>query len=255
MLDFGLARAWEEPHEPPDLAATTLTASGALVGTPHYLAPEILAGHRADARSDLWALGVMLHEMAAGALPFRGETVTAVYSAILRDPPSPLPAGVPEALCDVIRRCLEKEPQKRPDSASEVRALLEALVSAPQTGASTRGWRIVAGLVGVAVLVAIGLRVVPQATMRSPGPTEIALTAAPAEDPLMSAALSPDGAFLAYVDTSGYYLLDVGSRRTSALAGAEEIPRPRADWGDHARLVWMPDSRSLVIGTSVGGEG
>ena len=133
VLDFGVAR---RAYEASDASSTTLsvgpTETGAVVGTPHYLAPEVLRGGTADERSDLWALGVLLQEMASGALPFNGTTGYELASAILHDTPAALPDRVPSGLRAVIGRCLAKEPGERYQRASELRAALEAL----QSGAS-----------------------------------------------------------------------------------------------------------------------
>jgi serine/threonine protein kinase len=94
------------------------------------MSPEVLRGHKADHLSDLWALGVLLYEAAAGRLPFRGNTGFEVTSAILREPPPPLPVTVPYGLAAVIQRCLMKERAERYQRASEVRAALEALQGA-----------------------------------------------------------------------------------------------------------------------------
>ncbi len=94
VLDFGLAKRAVE-REAEATRTEGLTEAGTVVGTLHYMAPEALRGETADARSDVWALGVMLYEMAAGALPFQGKTGFDVSSAILRDSPAPLPARVP----------------------------------------------------------------------------------------------------------------------------------------------------------------
>ncbi len=130
VMDFGVARqAWEAPDEAVRTLEGTLTETGAIVGTPHYLAPEVLRGGRADERSDLWALGVLLHEMASGALPFKGKTGFELASAILHDMPAALPDRVPAGLQGCVRRCLAKEPGERYQRAGEARAALEALLS------------------------------------------------------------------------------------------------------------------------------
>jgi len=136
VLDFGLAKYAAEAIEADDTRTMgSLTAAGTIVGTPHYMAPEILQGKPADARSDLWALGVVLHEMLTGELPFQGSTAFEVSSAILRQPPPPLPAGVPSGLRTVVELCLKKQPDERYQSAGEVRAALET----PQSVAASSG--------------------------------------------------------------------------------------------------------------------
>ncbi len=103
------------------------------------MAPEVLRGKTADAGSDVWALGVMLHEMLAGGRPFRGNTGSEVTSPILRDPPPPLPAGVPTGLQTIVRRCLEKEPGRRYQRAGEVRAALQAASTETAVSLATAG--------------------------------------------------------------------------------------------------------------------
>jgi TolB-like protein/tRNA A-37 threonylcarbamoyl transferase component Bud32/Tfp pilus assembly protein PilF len=124
VLDFGLAKRSDSS---PDSAtvAQVMTEPGVVVGTPAYMAPEVLAGASADARSDVWALGVILHEMAAGERPFAGNTAPSLTAAIIKDPPRILPPRITAALRGIVHRCLAKEPGQRYQSASEVRAALE----------------------------------------------------------------------------------------------------------------------------------
>jgi serine/threonine protein kinase/Tfp pilus assembly protein PilF len=126
ILDFGLAkRLIGEDLGKATLSQVSLTKEGTIAGTLPYLAPETLQGHPADARSDIWALGAVLYEMAAGKRPFEGRTGFELTSAILRDAPAPLPARTPAGLRAVIGKCLEKDPAKRFQTVSEVRAALE----------------------------------------------------------------------------------------------------------------------------------
>ncbi|HMC82330.1 MAG TPA: protein kinase, partial [Candidatus Polarisedimenticolia bacterium] len=132
VLDFGLAKRLSrgDPEAEMTRSVAPLTGAGTIVGTLHYIPPEVLRGAVGDTRGDLWALGVMLFEMAAGRLPFPGRTPFEISSAILTQPPAPFPAGVPAGLRGVIQRCLVKEPEQRYQRAGELRAALEALQSA-----------------------------------------------------------------------------------------------------------------------------
>ncbi len=129
VLDFGLAKVLHATSEA--TASESLTLAGAVVGTLAYMAPEQLRGELVDERSDIWALGVVLFEMTAGYLPFRGATAFALSSSILKEPPAVLPARVPAGLGDLIERCLAKEPARRYQHAREVRVDLEALEPQP----------------------------------------------------------------------------------------------------------------------------
>ena len=127
VLDFGLAKHLSG-NELDEVTRTqvSLTTPGALMGTLAYMAPEQLRGQPADARSDVWALGVVFYEAVAGSLPFQGRTGFEISSAILNQDPAPLLARVPLELQVVIGRCLQKDPARRYQRASEVRAALEA---------------------------------------------------------------------------------------------------------------------------------
>src|SRR5205823_7965709 len=99
----------------------------AFVGTLSHMAPEVLLGERADERSDIWALGVMLYELSTRTLPFAGRTSFETSSAIIGEPFTPMSSRVPLALRLVIERCLLKDPTKRYQRAREVQDALDAI--------------------------------------------------------------------------------------------------------------------------------
>jgi TolB-like protein/Flp pilus assembly protein TadD/predicted Ser/Thr protein kinase len=142
VLDFGLARRLTTNGlaELRTLTQNTLTMPGQVAGTLAYMAPEQLRGQPADERSDVWALGVVLYEMAAGVRPFQGDTGFELSSSILNQEPPPLRTGTrgspPVLFRSVIERCLEKDPGRRYQKAGEVRAALEAV----QAGAALPVW-------------------------------------------------------------------------------------------------------------------
>ena len=134
VLDFGLAKKMSGPElaqaDTQCLTGVSVTERGSVVGTIAYMAPEQLRGEPADARSDLWALGVILYEMSGGAKPFTGQSSFEVSSNILSQPRAPFATAVPVALRGVIDRCLEKDPARRYQAANEACAALQSL----QTG-------------------------------------------------------------------------------------------------------------------------
>ena len=142
VLDFGLAKALgPDPSsagneaEAPTLDGGDMTRPGLLLGTPAYMSPEQARGLAVDERTDLWALGVLLFEMLAGSRPFRGGTLADTLASVLaREPDWPaLPAGTPEPVRVLLRRCLEKEVVRRIARATDAREALEEL-GRPGTG-------------------------------------------------------------------------------------------------------------------------
>jgi serine/threonine-protein kinase len=140
VLDFGLAKLSDKmsSSELDATQAAPITTEGAIMGTVPYMSPEQLRGVGIDARSDLFSLGVLLYEMAAGRRPFSGATNTDVISSILRDTPEPLTQvkpGVPIELGRIVARCLEKNPDARLASAKELRE-----ASARHSQVTFSGW-------------------------------------------------------------------------------------------------------------------
>ncbi len=111
LTDFGIARAVDGSGE---------TLTGEVLGTPHYLSPEQALGDSASGASDLYALGVVAHEMLTGRRPFDKNTPVATALAQVNDPPPPLPPHVPDELRSLIEQCLSKKPEDRPRSAREL---------------------------------------------------------------------------------------------------------------------------------------
>jgi tetratricopeptide (TPR) repeat protein len=139
VADFGVAIRTAIPDGE---TIERLTILGRIVGTPAYMAPELLRGAPADARSDIWALGVVLHELLVGHPAYRGTGAFEVSAAILNDAAPRLPDSVPAGLRAVIDRCLAKNPDERYQRASDVRAALERLEmhSSPRAAGGVPRW-------------------------------------------------------------------------------------------------------------------
>lgn len=137
VLDFGLAKQREDMPEVDGLEGQPITQDGALLGTVPYMSPEQIQGETADHRSDIFALGIILYEMATGERPFQGRTFGDLASAILRDSPPSVTVvndGLPRHLGRIIRHCLEKKPERRFQTALDLRNELEELRREWQTG-------------------------------------------------------------------------------------------------------------------------
>ena len=122
VTDFGIARAE---------SLSTMTATGMIMGTPHYMAPEQAEGHRVDARTDVYALGCVLYQMLSGEVPFSGDTPFSVLRKHLEQEPRPirtLRREVPRALANVIAKAMSKSPEDRyADGAAMAQAIRSAV--------------------------------------------------------------------------------------------------------------------------------
>jgi serine/threonine-protein kinase len=253
IMDFGIARL---------LSAKGITAAGIAVGTPDYMSPEQVEGKEADGRSDIYSLGIILYEMAAGRVPFEADTAYAVgYKHTHERPLSPraLNPQIPEDLNALILKCLEKAPEERPQTAGDLRAELEKIEKGlPTTVETAPGLRrktltskeitiklsakklIVPGLAAIAFLAAVILGVIflphraPRARV-SAVHKQVTFTGKAS-----SPAISPDGKFLAYVD--GLAIEEQKVMVQDMVSGqAIEVFRGRRAVG----LRWTPDGAEL----------
>jgi Tol biopolymer transport system component/predicted Ser/Thr protein kinase len=140
VLDFGLAKLKSEGTD--DIAATRLaadaqTAEGKILGTVAYMSPEQAEGKPVDPRSDVFSLGIILYEMATGRRPFNGDTPVSTLSSILKDTPSSvteLNKALPRHLGRIVKRCLTKDPNRRYQTAVDLRNDLEGLKEEVESG-------------------------------------------------------------------------------------------------------------------------
>jgi Tol biopolymer transport system component len=250
ILDFGLAKLVDSGvPEDEKTGIAQNTQAGMLIGTPKYMSPEQARGLPADYRSDVFSLGAILYEMLAGRAPFQGTTATDTLSAILRDDPDEFPAAspVPPAVDRVVRHCLEKEPQRRFQSARDLAFALESL-AAPQAPAAAVRRPVMPRLaLAGAVLLAAGAAVVFALRWRpatqKPRETHVnRLTDLPGVEEF--AAISPDGRSVAFT-------ADVDGRRQvfiRLVAGGAPLQVTRNP-ADHLYPRWSPDSSAIVYFT------
>ncbi len=202
VLDFGLARIESNQGVDGGLTATR-TEANLVMGTPGYMAPEQLQALGCDARTDIFALGLVLYEMIAGRHPFPGGNAAAVNAAILREEPLPL-EGVSRHLAHLVECCLRKDPDQRWQSAADIRMQLELLAHgvpdspkalAPQ--AAKPRWRLPAAAgVLVAALAAVTYSVVYRAPEPQPEATVAPATTYSGSE--VTPSFSPDGQQVAF---------------------------------------------------------
>jgi eukaryotic-like serine/threonine-protein kinase len=291
LMDFGLARATglAGPIAGSGASAATLshsprvgaplTAEGTLLGTFHYMSPEQLEGHEADARSDIWSLGCVLYEMATGRRAFEGRSQASLIAAILEREPAPIPeipsgsasaavaAAAPQGLDRLIRNCLTKDPDERIQTAHDVKLQLRGIAEtagvstssgtfAPQTplpgeasavglrGRARRGsplpWAIATLAVFVSGVVTVALY------QRAMAPRPIYRfrpdTSIPGSVDVFWPRVSPDGRYLVLDAT------DSTGASSAWIRGMDEIvPRPIHGTEGLMRAYWSPDSREIAF--------
>ena len=260
LLDFGLAAMRQAAAaDVSQMATEPVTAEGSVVGTLHYLAPERLHGRAADERSDIYAFGVILYEMLAGARPFDEPTQARLISAILtRDPAPPtVNPQLPSELGPIVMTLLCKEPDDRWQSAGDVAKILRGIAArlgSPPTPAQIRGsiahrWPLLLALLSVAALaVVIALTWRREATPAPRLPVSFlvgppvggALGMTSATVPSAQLAVSPDGASVVFVAKAPGGSEQLFIRRLDD-AGLRALPGTR----NASHPFWSPDSRHV----------
>ncbi len=262
VLDFGLAKAVEGDasasglSQSPTLLNSSPTAAGVILGTAAYMSPEQARGRRVDRRADIFAFGCVLYEMLTGRQAFGGETVSDTLAAVLRAEPDwdALPAGTPEKMRALLRRCLEKDPKQRLRDIGEARIALESIArgeddapTAATPGAAARGrsravWVLAALLCVTSAGWFLTARRAPvteehllRASIVPPTGTPFSLRGVHPGPPV----ISPDGRYLAFaLDTAEGVRLavrELASDEVRTLAGTDGAGYP----------FWSPDSRQV----------
>jgi len=261
ILDFGLARP-VAPAETRDAAATRFQSSvGTIAGTAGYMAPEQARGQHVDHRADIFAFGLLLYEMLTGTRAFGGATPADTVSALLTAEPANIDAlahSASPALDRIVRRCIEKRPELRFQSAQDLAFSLETLSSVSSSSASptavpaptvrTRRRFVVPAIVVMALAAGGALG----AWLMRSGAIDVAIPAPTAAfsfdagfvfPPLLS--LSPDGRTIVYTApsaTSGAVGV-TWLRRLDGSASPPAFPSRTVDYP----LAWSPDSRRVVV--------
>jgi len=269
LLDFGLAKlAGPQPAQAlsrlsalPTEDKSPLTAEGTIVGTLQYMAPEQLEGREADARTDIFALGTVLYEMATGQRAFKGKSQASLIAAILASEPAPISSlqpMTPPALDRVVGTCLAKDADERWQSAHDLARELqwiaqdgsqEGRVSPVPAGRARREkiWIMTSVLLG---LTAVTLGVLNQragklehegvvrASIEAPPGNRFVFTSDVASPP----AISPDGRALVYGAAD-----ERGTQRLWLRFLDANDPRPLAGTENSRFPFWSPDSRSVAF--------
>ncbi|MEP7028742.1 MAG: protein kinase, partial [Candidatus Eisenbacteria bacterium] len=262
LVDFGLARPTGlggpgtgsragTPSSP--TISRPLTAAGSIVGTFMYMAPEQLEGNEADARSDIWALGATMYEMATGLPAFEGKSQASLIASILSKEPRPISEVVPlspPALERLVKACLAKEPDERVQTAHDVKLQLkwiteggsQAGVPAPVSAQRRKREGLAWSLFGVTAVVAVALAAL--LLQPKPKPNSVIFELIPPHQvgSVDLPRISPDGRRLAFnaTDSTGaasIWVRSMNSLDAQRLPGTEGATRP----------FWSPDSRYLAF--------
>jgi Tol biopolymer transport system component len=250
ILDFGIAKLTRPAEATIQVTgAATETSDGAVVGTAGYMSPEQVRGEPVDARSDLFSVGIVVHEMLTGHSPFARETAAETMTAILKSDPPALPANVPVALARIVSRCLEKTSEMRFQSSRDLAFGLEVLSDTgiapapPGVDAPRFRWQTAAGV--ALVVLSVTLAAVSWLRQDSGAPRD--------ENPLARARftpftnwegaeeggeISPDGKWVAFLaDKQGEFDLWLGQVGTQEFKNLTEDFAPLSPLGSIVRKL------------------
>jgi serine/threonine protein kinase len=246
LLDFGLAKIEKPFTADHTTVAQGLTAQGSIVGTLLYMSPEQLNGLEAGPRSDIFSFGLVLYEMITGSRAFEGATPASVIAAILERPAPSIVDVAPPALDRVLKRCLEKDPENRWQTARDLRAALELATqsSNPWAGPATalpesglRRWLwptlAVASTAAALTFAFLHLRGAPQPEAR----TVQFQIAPPEKSSIDYFKLSPDGQTLAFIADGRLWIRRLDALQAQPLAGTEGANE----------AFWSPDSQFIAF--------
>jgi eukaryotic-like serine/threonine-protein kinase len=271
ILDFGLAKL-AEPG-PPALEAATVTLAqaekprteeGFVVGTAAYMSPEQAEGGAVDARSDIFSFGVLFYEMLTGQKPFQRESRMKTLAAVLSEEPKAASAvndAVPADAEHILSRCLRKDPQRRWQTASDLKVALQDLKEDSESGklraverpARRRGPRLIPILAGALVLVAAGALIVRQFVIKPAQSAAYESTRLTFDSgQTLSPAISPDGKFVAYAsDREGDGALNLWVLQVSGGKPLRLTNQPATDWLPD----FSPDGSKIVFRSERDGGG
>jgi eukaryotic-like serine/threonine-protein kinase len=237
LLDFGLAKMGPTAKADEATVTMALTGKGEILGTLLYMSPEQVNGEEADPRSDIFSFGLVLYEMLTGKRAFDGKSQASVIAAILERPAPSVSDLAPAALDRVLRRCLEKDPENRWQSARDLKGALELVVGQepglPPTGHGPvpQRWPWIVAAVAVVIAIVLGA-VAWRATRPAPLKPLVRLDVDLGPDASLSSALgsemilSPDGTRLVYWSQGRLFTRRLDQPKALELAGTEGAVAP-----------------------------
>jgi serine/threonine protein kinase len=253
LLDFGLAKFRPEvsPAKEEFLPSRTLTVTtkGAILGTVQYMAPEQLEAKEVDARTDIFALGLVIYEMVTGRKAFEGKSQASLIAAIMERDPAPMAERqplTPPSLERVVRACLAKDPDERWQSAADIRRELAWLQEAGPTAALPAARRVPQWerwAWGGAVILLLAALVASLFLRRPPEPPQVSLDIPlPPQTTLTSLSISPDGRRIVFAATgvegqSNLWMRPLDTDESAPIPGTEGARFP----------FWSADSRFIAF--------